>query len=199
MIEQLFGSKIRVKLLRLFLANPDKKYYIRELTRILNTQINSIRRELENLSSLGILKSVEGDCDGEEGGEEKDKNIQKKYFQTNTDFALFSELKSLILKAHLIIKKGLLEEIMNEGNIYYLILTGLFVNSDNSSTDILIVGKVKKEKIEKIVSKFEKELDRNINYTLMSKSEFTYRREITDRFLYKILEGEKVVIIDRIS
>lgn len=199
MLEQLFGSKIRVKLLRLFLANPNKKYFLRELARILGAQINSVRREVENLASLGILKEVLSAKSDEAGEDEKGDNIQKKYFQADKEFPLFSELKSLVLRAHLIIKSGILREIMDEGNIYYLVLTGLFVNTDDSSTDILIVGKVKKERIEKIVNKFEKDLDRSINYTIMPRSEFNYRREITDRFLYNILEGEKIVIIDKIS
>jgi len=199
MLEQLFGSKIRVKLLRLFLANPNKRYYLRELARILGAQINSIRREVDNLASLGILKEILSAKIDVAEKDTKEDNIEKKYFQADKDFPLFSELKALVLRAHLIIKNGILREIMDEGNIYYLVLTGLFVNSEDSSTDILIVGKVKKERIEKIVNKFEKDLDRNINYTIMPKSEFNYRREITDRFLYDILESEKIVIIDRIS
>ena len=71
-------------------------------------------------------------------------------------------------------------------------------NSD-SPVDILIVGKAKKEKIEKIVKKYEKELNRDINYTSMSRTEFKYRMDITDRFLYEIMEGEKVVILDKIN
>ena len=58
MLEHLFGSKTRVKLLQLFLNNPDQPYYLRELTRKLKTQLNSIRREINNLEKLGIIKSV---------------------------------------------------------------------------------------------------------------------------------------------
>src|ERR1700735_4171752 len=57
MIEQLFGSKTRVKLLRLFLSNPDRSFYVREITRKIDEQINSVRRELANLLNIGIIKS----------------------------------------------------------------------------------------------------------------------------------------------
>ncbi|MEA2088822.1 MAG: hypothetical protein U9O55_03225 [Patescibacteria group bacterium] len=200
MLEQLFNSKIRVKLLRLFLANPNKQYYIRQLTRLLDSQINSVRREIDNLVSIGILSAASN-------FEQKKKNenavkkgkSQRKYFQVNINFDLYLELRSLILRSHLVVKKGICKEIAKAGNISYLAFTGIFVsNSAESSVDILIVGKANKKKIGKIINKFEKELNRSINYTLMSKTEFLYRKDVTDKFLYSILEGKKIVAIDNI-
>lgn len=57
MIEQLFGSKTRVKLLQLFYSNPNRSFYVREITRKIDEQINSVRRELSNLLSVGIITS----------------------------------------------------------------------------------------------------------------------------------------------
>ena len=57
-IESLFGSKTRVKLLSLFYNNPERPFYVREITRKINEQINSVRRELQNLLNIGIVKSV---------------------------------------------------------------------------------------------------------------------------------------------
>src|ERR1017187_3626633 len=57
MIEQLFGSKTRVKLLQLFYGNPNRAFYVREITRKIDEQINSVRRELANLLSIGIISS----------------------------------------------------------------------------------------------------------------------------------------------
>ena len=57
MIEQLFGSKTRVKLLQLFYSNPNRSFYVREITRKIDEQINSVRRELSNLLNIGIITS----------------------------------------------------------------------------------------------------------------------------------------------
>ena len=57
MIDALFGSKTRVKLLHLFLNNPGKSFYVREITRIIDEQINSVRRELSNMLEIGIIIS----------------------------------------------------------------------------------------------------------------------------------------------
>lgn len=200
MLEQLFNSKIRIKLLKLFLANPNKQYYIRQLTRLLDSQINSVRREINNLVSIGILNATPNLKQKKEIKDVSKKgDSQRKYFQTNINFDLYSELKSLILRSHLVVKKGICKEIANAGKINYLAFTGIFVDISNSQVDILIVGKASKIKINKIISKFEKELNRNINYTLMSKAEFLYRKDVTDRFLYSILESKKIVAIDNIT
>ena len=82
MLKRLFTSKVRVKLLKVFLSNPDEEYFIRELTRKLDEQINSVRRELDNLKKAGLLNF-------------KTKN-RKKYYIVNKNFILFPELKSII-------------------------------------------------------------------------------------------------------
>ena len=56
-IEKLFGSKTRAKLLDLFFSDTSKSYYVREITRVIEEQINSVRRELINLESIGIVKN----------------------------------------------------------------------------------------------------------------------------------------------
>lgn len=204
-LEQLFGSKTRLKLLKLFFNNPDKIHYVREMVRETNTQINSIRRELENLQNLGII--IELIPDSEKTGrlertrknkQVRQKYLRKKYFKVNADFILYQELKSLLLKAQLLLEKNLIKGIQKLGNIYYLVLTGFFIGQKDARTDILIIGKMNRRKIKTLIKDFEKDFGREINYTLLSKREFNYRKDITDRFLYDILENKKMVIVDRL-
>ncbi|PIY97254.1 MAG: hypothetical protein COY66_00445 [Candidatus Kerfeldbacteria bacterium CG_4_10_14_0_8_um_filter_42_10] len=185
MLEQLFGSRTRVKLLRLFLANPDKIYFVREITRKVEERINSVRRELKNLEELGLILF-------------EDKN-QKKYYRVNDQFILYPELKSLILKAQVILEERLVSDIESLGNIQYMVLTGFFVGIKNHLTDLLIVGKINKRKIQRMIKKFEKTFNHEINFTIMTTKEFKYRKDLTDRFLYDILENKKIVMIDKLS
>ncbi len=186
MLEQLFGSKTRVKLLQFLLNNPDKAYYLRQLTRNLGGQLNSIRREIENLEKLGIVKIDEI-------------SRAKKYFKTNTEFILYPELKALILKSQLLLEKNFITEIEKCAKISLLVLTGFFVGIENYPTDMLIIGKINKEKMNSLIKKFERQLNHQIKYTVMSYNEYRYRQDITDRFLYDILEGKKAIIIDKIN
>ena len=83
MIDALFGSKTRVKLLHLFLNNPNRAFYVREITRKIDEQINSVRRELSNLLSIGIITS--------------DNTNNRLYYEVNQKFehyeALFTRLR----------------------------------------------------------------------------------------------------------
>jgi predicted transcriptional regulator with HTH domain len=81
MIEQLFGSKTRVKLLKLFFSNPNRSFYVREITRKVDEQINSVRRELANLLSLGLIKS--------------DSANNRLYYEVNQEYEHFKALQSI--------------------------------------------------------------------------------------------------------
>ncbi len=188
MLEQLFGSQTRVKLLQLFLNNPENKYYVRELTRLLDSQINAVRRELENLKNLDIIGIVE----------EKDKTVRKKYFQSNMKFVLYPELKSIIEKSSFLLNKKFANSLKKAGKVHYMALTGSFVGDKDTPIDIIIVGNLKKKSIERIIKNFEKSIGREIRYSLFDKEEFNYRRSVADRFLYAILDAEKVVMVDDI-
>lgn len=81
MIEQLFGSKTRVKLLKLFFSNPNRPFYVREITRKIEEQINSVRRELANMLSLGLITSDDAN--------------NKLYYEVNQDYEHYSALQSM--------------------------------------------------------------------------------------------------------
>lgn len=205
MLDQLFGSKTRVTLLRLFFDNPDQAYYVRELTRLVGAQINSVRRELDNLAYLGIVRILEEDqvqanVVVETVGIPYPKGLnKKKYYQLNRSFVLHEELSSLFGKSHLLLEKELFNEIKTVGDVSLVILTGFFTNVSNASTDMLIVGSVDRAQISSMVGGFEKRLGREINYTIMSVKEFEYRRQLTDKFLYDILVNPKMVIVDQLG
>lgn len=222
MLEKLFGSNSRVKILKIFLLNPDKKYYIRQLARDLKLQVNSIRRELDNLEQFGLLISkMSNQSENNDDANEELENLQKlkdgkivekkekivevvskqekKYYQTNKNFILYEEIKSLIVKSQLLHEKDFVNKISKLGNLKLVILTGFFVNKKDSITDIMVVGGVAKEKLKKVINDLEKELGREVNYTLLTFEEFKHRRDMTDIFLYDILEGDKVVVVDEIG
>jgi predicted transcriptional regulator len=185
MLEQLFGSRTRVKFLRLFLTEPEKLFFVREITRTIDERINSVRRELKNLEDMGLVMSHDED--------------QKKFYQVNSNFILFPELRGLILKAQVILEDKLVSDIKALGNIQYMVLTGFFVGIQDNSTDILLVGKINRDKLTRLMDKFEKFFNRTINYTVMTTKEYKYRRDLTDRFLYDILENKNIVMIDKFS
>lgn len=198
MLSSLFGSNARVKILKQFLFNPEEKFYIRQLARDLGLQVNSVRRELDNLADFGLLRG-ETASEAAESGSDGKSNQEKKYYRVNKSFPLFEDIKALVAKSQVLYKDDLVKNLQKLGNIKLLVLTGIFVNKFLSPIDILIVGRVNKDKLIKTIKELEADLGREVNYTLMDATEFKYRREITDVFIYEVLEGEKIIVIDEIG
>lgn len=199
MLEQLFGSRTRVLLLRLFLDHEDQPYFVRELARLLGSQVHSVRRELENLESFGLLRVVTPPTDVTRTAGKGDNEAQRKYYQLNKDFVLYTELRTLFVKARLLIERDLVEKMQKIGRIQYLALTGLFVGLLDWPTDMFIVGSINRDKLHRLIHYFEKELQRELRYTILTKQEYEYRREVTDRFIFSILENKKIVVIDKLT
>jgi predicted transcriptional regulator len=141
MIEQLFGSKTRVKLLQLFYSNPNRSYFVREITRKIDEQINSVRRELSNLLSIGIITS--------------DNTNNKLYYEVNQKFEYYAPLqqifggglkkvaaKSDAATAATDAETGTEADFRAIGQIDLVVLTGQFTRDNSAGVDFLIVGEV---------------------------------------------------------
>ena len=197
MFERLFGSRTRVKLLKLFLVHPEDKFSLNFLVKNLKLQIIPTKKELDNLEKFGIITT--GLMPVTEELKNNDSKNEKKFYQTDKDFILFEELKALFLKAQILYERDFIDNLVKIGRIKLLVLTGIFVNKPESLIDLLVVGNINKGKLLKLLKDLEKELGREINFTFMETSEFIYRRNLTDVFLYEIMEGKKIVVIDEVG
>ncbi len=193
MFEQLFGSKTRVKLLSLFYNNPDRPFYVREITRKIDEQINSVRRELQNLLNIGIVRSVS--------------QSNRLYYEVNAKYKFHKELQSIFQRIPAKSKdiKQTKEEdhifkgLQKAGNVRMAFLTGAFVRGSHQQIDIFIVGDMNKSQLAKIVGDMEKEMNRELNYAAMTIEDFDYRRNLNDRFLTDILDENKIILVDKIG
>lgn len=189
MVEQLFGSKTRVKLLQLFYGNPNRSFYVREITRKIDEQINSVRRELANLLSIGIISS--------------ETTNNRLYYEVNQDYEFYKALSEIFGSPGAVSVKDDKEEdsdpLKSLGNVDLAILTGQFTRDERSGVDLLIVGDINQTQASKYVSDLEKKEGKEIRYALMPSSEFTYRYKLNDRFIVTVLESKKQVLVDKNS
>jgi hypothetical protein len=183
LLKGLFTSNTRIKLLTLFLLNPDEEYFIRELTRKLEEQINSVRRELDNLKKLGLLKS-------------KMKN-RKKFYVVNKSFVIFNELKNIVVKA-MSGRDDLVKNIEKLGDIDFLALLGVFVDKD-SPVDLLLVGNVDKVKLQEFLNA-EIASERPVRFSILTKDDFLYRIKCKDQFINSILtDPDNIIAINKLE
>lgn len=194
MLEHFFGSKTRLKLLKIFFRSPDQTFYVRELARLIGTHLHAVRREIANLKKLTIIKQAEM----AEVKEDQESGTERSiYYTLNLESPLHFELKALINKAELMEEKDLIEQIKNKGGkINLFVLTGFFTDEKDITTDIVVVGKIKPLILSKIIRRYEKDLGKTIRYTFMSEQEFKDRRHVGDRFLYSIFEAKHVFVVN---
>ncbi len=199
-IEQLFGSRTRARLLGLFLENAERPFYVRELARRVDAQINAVRRELKNLLDIGIVIAVEADASpvplekdaDDEGGKEN-----KRFYKADSEFPLFDDLRAVMKKAAVLMNASLIEFLRAKGRLDLLVLTGRFTEVANIPTDVLVIGEIAPEAVQEAITAFEREIGREVNYTYMPREEFDYRSDVGDRFLSSILQGRRVVLVDK--
>lgn len=195
MLEYLFGSKTRLKLLRVFFDNPEKKFFVRELTRLVGAQINSIRRELKHLLGAQVIipsKAPVGD------GRILPAEGLRKYYGLNQDGVINVELQSLLLKAQIWGERQLVEVIKRLGNVEYLVLSGRFTGAKEAPTDLLVVGNTSRKELARLARLFESEFGGEVRYTAMTVKEFLYRRDVADKFLTDLLENNHLVAVDKL-
>jgi predicted transcriptional regulator len=217
-IEQLFGSKTRVKLLQLFYSNPNRAFYVREITRKIDEQINSVRRELSNLLSIGIITS--------------DATNNRLYYEVNQDYEFYKPLAMVFggmqqalvetetkpakkeglptgqagkkteavapaaPKADVSKEHPMAKSFRSLGKIDLALLTGQFTRDELSGIDLLIVGNVNQTKADKFVADLEKSEGKELRYTVLPLDNYRYRIQINDRFISNVLGAKKQVIIN---
>lgn len=190
MIDQLFGSKTRVKLLGLFYSNPNRSFYVREITRKIDEQINSVRRELANLLNAGIIVS--------------ETTNNKLYYEVNQEYEFYSPLseifgdnKSSNKKKSSTASASPGDDLKVLGNVELAILTGQFTRDESSGIDLLVIGNVNENQVAKYVAELESKEGKEIRYVILSLQEYEYRRDIKDRFIISVIESKKQVLIDK--
>ena len=188
MIDALFGSKTRVKLLHLFLNNPGKAFYVREITRLIDEQINSVRRELSNMLEVGIITSDNAD--------------NKLYYEVNQRYDYYVPFRAIFADEHIEAKNTTVQDDAAYGMLKELkglrlaVIAGVLVKGSVSSVDLLLVGDIPSAKVKNSIKQIEKREARELNYSVLSYDEFYYRLSVRDKFLTEILNSKHVVLVD---
>lgn len=183
MLENLFSSKARIEILKLFLFNPEKRYYQRQIATLTNQSIRGVQREVEKLKKIGLIEeSLEGN---------------RKYYKTNKSCPVFEDLKKIFFKT-----VGLGEVLKNDlkkcNAIKIAFIYGSYARGEEnllSDIDLLVIGNIKSRELSNILAKPKRELGREINYTVYSAPEYRKRIMKRDHFVNAVLKKEKIFII----
>jgi len=182
-IKQIFVSQTRIKLINILFYKPDEIYFVRQLVRLTGEEINSVRRELENLKKAGII--------------EFEWRSNKLFYWANKTSPLFYDLLVLANK-----NSGLGLKLQNKneslGNIKLVLYNYKFAVNDHRNPDqidLIIVGDVSLKEVATFLDQEEEERGHEINYMVMDKSEFQLRKQKRDQFIVDFFLNCPVVII----
>jgi len=183
MLTDLLVSKVRVKILQLFCAQPNRIFHVRDIVRRVSEEINAVRRELARLEKAGLLAS--------------EWRANRRYYSLRSDYIFYQDLLSLINKT-----TGLGGEIVKNrnklGKIKYAAMSGTFVRNKPAGAaevDLLVVGNIVVPQLAAIVREEEAKREREINYTVMTEEEFSFRKRRRDPFVLDILAKPRVMLL----
>lgn len=183
MLEDLIISRVRVKLLQLFLSEPGQIIHVRELVRRSKEEINAVRRELAHMEKAGMLS--------------KEHRANRLYYNFKKDYPLYYDLLELITKT-----TGLGGAILRNknklGRVKFAMLSGKFARNIPGAiekVDLLIVGNVVIPEVAALVREEEVRRGREIFFTPMTEEEFMFRKKKKDPFILGILEGGRVMVV----
>ncbi|MCW1930430.1 MAG: winged helix-turn-helix domain-containing protein [Candidatus Kerfeldbacteria bacterium] len=182
MIEKLFGSRSRVRILQLLMLHPEQRFYIREIARMLNEQMNAVRRELNNCEKLGIVTASE--------------HQRKKYYSVAANHNMIPFLRNLLVTALWTYDEAYIKALTEAGTVSGLLVLGFFMGNHNDApVDVCIIGDISSDKVRPLVEVWEKELHTHLRYTMMAKDEYAYRLSVSDRFLHSITQAPHIELI----
>ena len=182
MLEELMGSRARVRILKTFLLNLERDFYQREIAAITNLPIRAVQREMERLVKIGLVeKQIRGN---------------RKYYRCKSDFPIFEELKSIILKTVALgnVLKDYLKK--KKEKIELAFIYGSFAKGEeniSSDLDLLIVGNLTSKEVSMLLSPAKDMLRREINFVVYNEKEFSKKKE--SHFLKRVLKEPKIFLV----
>lgn len=189
MIDALFGSKTRVKLLGLFMNNPGRSFYVREITRNIDEQINSVRRELANLVRIGIIT---------------DKSVDNRlYYQVDTNFRYYRALHEMFADEQEVVSGAKVSiddwatRLRAVQGVQVVVFAGAMVYGSTSPIDLLIAGtRMDQPRVKSLIKALERDTGTSLNYTILTLDDLYYRLSIRDRFVLDVLESKHTIVLD---
>lgn len=199
---KLFGTPEKVKLMRLFLFNPDQAFDLEDSVLKTKSGAREVRREISGLEKIKLIKKRIFFKEVKKENVKKSEGVKKKTngWILNPDFHYLTELQGLLINAQLIRHGEILRRLSRAGKLKALIVSGVFIQDLDSRVDLLIVGdNLKKFALENAIKTIESEIGREINYTAFETPDFLYRLGVCDKLIRDILDYRHEKVLDRIG
>lgn len=196
---KLFGSLPKVKIMRLFLLNPEQGFEVKDVAMRSRIPQATARREILALSAIDLVKkkTISKEIEIGRGKVKKTKIKRVPGWVLNPNFHYITQVKNLLIDAEFLKKEDIIARFKPLGKVKLLIISGIFLRDDESRVDFLMVGdNFKKSQLEQTIKTMEAEIGKELAYAVFSTKEFTYRLNMYDKLVRDILDFPHERIID---
>jgi hypothetical protein len=200
--EKLFGSADKVRIIKLFLFNPEKAYDVGETAMRAQVSPQVAKKEICDLEKAEMLKQVSYTKDIRK---QKDRRVvigrkRTTGWKIKEDFPYLEPLETFLTNINPFKHKDIIDKLSKVGKVQLLIISGLFIKYPDARVDLLVVGDNMKEKqLENMIHEIEAEIGREIRYAMFETSEFRYRQSMFDRLIRDILDYPHEKIINKLG
>ena len=186
-LAKLFGGPAKVRIMRLFVFNPELILTTKEVATRSKSSPAAVRRELLNLRAAGLVtrRAPRG---------------EKRGFPLDFTFPLLSPLRELLKDTILNKKRELVRRFNQCGKLNLLIVAGVFVENSDGRADLLIVGdNLRRRAIDRVVKGIEGEMGKELSYAVLATDDFGYRLTASDKFVRDVLDYPHQILLDRLG
>ncbi len=199
-LEVLFGSQARVRLLRLFLANPNEIFDQKTITKRLGINAALLVREVRQLESIGYIKQSTRVSSVKFGVGKKIVKKRTRGFCLVRDFLYIQELTAFFASSAPSAREKILRDAKSVGRVSLLIIAGSLIGQDTGRVDVFIVGdSLKKARIERVLRSIEMDIGKEIVYAIMPTKEFQYRYGMYDRFIKDLFDHPHEILVNKLG
>lgn len=197
-LEKLFGSSARVKIIKLFLFNPEEPFEVSDVSRKSKVKTAEARKELKDLEETKLLKKKVFYKEVELKSGPKKKKFQG--YILNKDFPYLTHLKNLLINTEPFKYKDVGKRIAKIGKLKMLAVSGIFIQDDDSRIDMLIVADdVRDRSLKNLISTLESEIGKELRYAVLDSKDFKYRLGICDRLVRDVFDYPHQIVVDKLG
>lgn len=201
-LDKLFGSSARVRILRLFVFNEGEHFENTDITKRTRVPATTVRKETAMMEKIGLIKRRTFFAEVEQGRGQKKKVVKKKVRGWTLDpkFKYLAALQNFLLTATPIKDNEIVKKLSAAGRCKLIIVAGAFVEDPNGEVDLLVVGdRLNEAQVERAVRDIETQISREIRFAHFSTTDFIYRMNIYDKLVRDIFDFRHHVVLDRLG
>ena len=196
----LFGSEARVKVMRLFLFNPETYFDIGMICQKSKVNQKNVKREILTLEKANLIKkrSFFKAIKKKKRGKMVEIKKRTKGYYLNSSFSYLTSLKQLLMSTKTFEDEKIVRSLSRAGKLKFITVAGVFIQDKDSRLDMLIVGNnVNKTALSNAIKQIEAELGSEIVYAYFENPDFEYRLSMNDKLVRDVLDYPHKVLLDR--